>query len=121
MEIEARDSVVASIEDIPSPTGRTQSGEERVLADAEPVLLEALPEGQSLVLWRYRAELDVNGTGYGHYYLYSNPFMVSVQPQNPLTFIRQPRDVVVQSGEGILLCGGRRRPTALRVPVADLG
>lgn len=122
VEIEARDSVVASIEDIPSPTGRTQSGEERVLADAEPVLLEALPEGQSLVLWRYRAELDVNGTGYGHYYLYSNPFMVSVQPQNPLTFIRQPRDVVVQSGEDVSFSvevGGGRQPYAYQWQIWD--
>ena len=122
VEIEARDSVVASIEDIPSPTGRTQSGEERVLADAEPVLLEALPEGQSLVLWRYRAELHVNGTGYGHYYLYSNPFMVSVQPQNPLTFIRQPRDVVVQSGEDVSFSvevGGGRQPYAYQWQIWD--
>ena len=122
MEIEARDAVVASIEDIPSPTGRTQAGEERVLADAEPVLLEALPEGQSLVLWRYRAELDVNGTGYGHYYLYSNPFMVSVQPQNPLTFIRQPRDVVVQSGEDVSFSvevGGGRQPYAYQWQIWD--
>ena len=122
VEIEARDAVAASIADVPKPTGRTQSGEERTLADAEPVLLEALPGGQALVLWRYRAEMDVNGTSYGHYYLYSNPFVVSVQPQDPLTFIRQPRDTVVQPGEDVSFSvevGGGKRPYTYQWQIWD--
>ena len=101
VEIETRDAVAASIADLPRPMGRTQSGEIRTLADAEPVLLEPLPEGRSLVLWRYRAQMDVNGTNYGHYFLYSNPFVVSSREQDPLTFIRQPRDAIVQPGEDV--------------------
>ena len=104
VEIEARDAVADSIADVPRPMGRTQSGETRALADAEPVLLESLSEGQALALWRYRAQLDVNGTGYGHYFLYSNPFVVSIGGQDPLTFVRQPRDAIVQSGEDVSFC-----------------
>ena len=43
-------------------------------------------------------------SGYGHYFLYSNPFVVSIGGQDPLTFVRQPRDAIVQSGEDVSFC-----------------
>lgn len=47
------------------------------LDSAEPVLLEHLDGGRQLMLWRWHAEMTVNGKNFGHYYLYSNPFVFS--------------------------------------------
>ncbi len=65
----------ASTADIPKPVGVTQAGSERTLEDAEPVALEAISDTETLMMWRWRADLNVNGVYYGSYYLYSNPFV----------------------------------------------
>ena len=77
--VDAADATAASFEEIPKPLGRTQSGQTRTLETAEPVLIEKLSGTQSLAIWRYRTKLDIKGTDYGEYCLYSNPFIVTTR------------------------------------------
>lgn len=77
VEIDAEDVTADSADQIPGPTGRTQSGQSQTLESAEPVLVEKLSDTQMLAIWRCRAKLDINGTDYGEYYLYSNPFIIT--------------------------------------------
>ena len=78
-DITAKDVKVSDIEKIPRPLGTTRIGSIVSLPDAEPVLLEGdLSKGEALMIWRYRAEMNVDGENLGCYYLYSNPFTVKV-------------------------------------------
>lgn len=85
VEISSEDVTEGSTEDIAKPVGRTKTGEERTLQSAELVTLEALNDAgtEQLMIWRYRASLDVNGVSYGSYYLYSNPFVVTSSAAAP--------------------------------------
>ena len=65
----------ASEDDIPKPYGTTMNGTQTQLADAELIRVIQLSDTQTLMMWRYRASLILNGTDYGHYYLYSEPFV----------------------------------------------
>ena len=75
VEISAEDVTAPMAEDIPRPQGTTRAGEMRTLEDAEPVLLEELSDTETLMIWRYRAEMVSGGESYGSYYLYSAPFV----------------------------------------------
>ncbi len=76
VEISSEDVTVISEAEIPKPHGTTQAGAQKILHDAELVELEKLSGSQTLMIWRYPTELDVNGEKHGNYYLYSNPFVV---------------------------------------------
>ena len=55
-------------------SGITQDGRKTALPGAEKVILETYDDGSKLALWRYKAEMMINGESYGYYYLYSEPF-----------------------------------------------
>lgn len=75
VEIDSEDVTAVSTSAIPKPIAKTQAGEEKTLNGAQLVKLEKLSNSQTLMIWRYKAVLDVNGKSYGSYYLYSNPFV----------------------------------------------
>ncbi|MBQ3404304.1 MAG: S-layer homology domain-containing protein [Oscillospiraceae bacterium] len=75
VKIKSEDVTSVSAYAIPKPKAVTQSGEEKTLSGAQPVKLAPLSGNESLMIWRYKAELDVNGQNCGSYYLYSNPFV----------------------------------------------
>ena len=79
-EISSEDVTTDSLKNVPKPTGTTKTGEVKPLPDAQLVVLEDLNEEgtEKLAIWRYKADMDVNGTSYGYYYLYSNPFVVTL-------------------------------------------
>lgn len=79
VEIRAEDAAAPDAGSLPKPQGITQVGASRTLADAEAVLLERLSDTQSLMIWRYRATLDWDGEALEQYYLYSNPFVMTVE------------------------------------------
>ncbi len=86
-EIRSEDVSSSSVKDIPKPAGVTRDGEVVTLEDAEPVSLEKLSATETLMLWRFRADLDVNGKSYGNYYLYSNPFVFTKAGVNDDSFV----------------------------------
>ena len=55
-------------------SGITQDGRKVALPGAERINLETLEDGSRLVMWRYKAEMIIDGGSYGYYYLYSEPF-----------------------------------------------
>lgn len=75
VEISSEDTSAAAPANIPLPQGKTQQGEWKTLDDAELIEVEALSDTETLMMWRYRAHLTLDGTYYGDYYLYSNPFV----------------------------------------------
>ena len=79
MHISSEDVTIASGEDVPKPTATSRVGDQWTLADAELVTLETMSDTETLAIWRYHADMDVNGEIYGSYYLYSNPFVVTTQ------------------------------------------
>ncbi|MBO4836904.1 MAG: hypothetical protein J5564_04345 [Clostridia bacterium] len=79
VEISAGDVKVSDIGKIPRPVGTTRIGSAVPLPDAEPVILEEYPDkGETLMVWRWRAEMNVAGENLGYCYLYSNPFTVKL-------------------------------------------
>ena len=84
-EIDAEDQTVKSEEDLIKPAGTAKNGEEETLTGAEAVFIEDLNEAgtEKLMVWRYPANLDVDGKNYGTYYLYSNPFVMSLEVEEP--------------------------------------
>ena len=79
VEIQAEDAAAPDAGCLPKPQGITQAGASRTLTDAEAVLLERLSDTQNLMIWRYRATLSWDGEVLGQYYLYSNPFVMTVE------------------------------------------
>lgn len=75
VDIRAQDVTAASPEDIPLPVAETRAGAVFTLEDAELVTLDgSLEAGEALLIWRYQADMTVDGERFGTYYLYSNPF-----------------------------------------------
>ncbi|MBQ7183215.1 MAG: hypothetical protein IJR97_04450 [Clostridia bacterium] len=78
VEITSADLSAADVSDIPRPIGRTRTGAEKLLQDAEPIRLEGGPEeGGALMIWRWKTELTIDGVSFGSCYLYSEPFTVT--------------------------------------------
>ncbi len=78
VEIASADLSAPDVSDIPRPVGRTRTGAEKVLEDAEPVKLEGSPgDDAALMIWRWKTDLTIDGVSYGSYYLYSDPFTVT--------------------------------------------
>lgn len=65
---------VVSLQAGPEPVGLTRSGRTVSLPEAE-----LLPVTEGAAIWRYRAELTVDGQDLGAYYLYSNPFSLTAE------------------------------------------
>ena len=85
VRIGAQDVTVDALSDVPAPQATTQAGEHLWLDDAELVELERPADDQVLAMWRYKAELVLDETSYGNYYLYSNPFVVTLNDQSAVT------------------------------------
>ena len=87
--ISSEDLTVKTETDVPKPTGITKKGEEKTLDQAELKELEVLSEDgtEKLMIWRYKADMNVNGENYGYYYLYSNPFILTIEkPAQPVEY-----------------------------------
>ena len=82
-EISSEDVVAKSFEDVSKPEGTAKNGNTKTLTDAEIVELEDLEQDGSkkLVVWRYKADLTIDGQSYGKYYLYSNPFVFTKEEE----------------------------------------
>ena len=79
-EIEAEDLVLPSGEALPRPIGRNKRNERKILENAEAVWVENLPDGSRLMIWRYKADLNLGGESFGSYYMYSEPFILRTFP-----------------------------------------
>lgn len=80
-DISAKDISVRAGAALPPPVVTTQSGE-RVAADGLELLTVegSLNEsGEALCIYRLKQSLMIEGQSYGDYYLYSNPFTVTVK------------------------------------------
>ena len=76
--IESEDAVAASLGSLAKPTGITKKGDRIVLNEAEAVKVEDLGESQVLAVWRYKADMNIDQESFGSYYLYSEPFTVTL-------------------------------------------
>ena len=81
VEIPAEDINVEDPYSLPKPEATLQNGEKRTLDDAELIKLEDMNESgtKMLLIWRYKAEMNIDGENCGNYYLYSDPFVVKTE------------------------------------------
>ena len=80
VDIDAADVTVAAGAELPAPVVTTQNGQQVSADGLEVIVLEGAldSEGEALAIYRLEQELVIEGTSYGSYYLYSNPFTVTV-------------------------------------------
>ena len=80
VDIDAADVTVAAGAELPTPVVTTQNGQQVSADGLEVIVLEGAldSEGEVLAIYRLEQELVIEGTSYGSYYLYSNPFTVTV-------------------------------------------
>ena len=80
VDIDATDVTIAAGAGLPAPTVTTQNGEQVAVDGLEAIAVNGAldAEGEALVIYRLEQELVIDGTSYGTYYLYSNPFTVTV-------------------------------------------
>lgn len=79
-EIESEDLTITAGTELPKPYGRNKRNERVYLETAQAVKAEELPDGTSLMLWRYKANLLLGDESFGSYYLYSEPFILRTEP-----------------------------------------
>ena len=80
VDLDAEDVAITTGESLPAPVVTTQNGQQVSVEGLEAIALEGSldEEGQALMIYRLKQELVIEGTSYGSYYLYSNPFTVTV-------------------------------------------
>lgn len=80
VDIDAADATIAAGEALPAPVVTTQLGEQVAPDGLETIVIEGAldAEGEALAIYRLKQELTIDGQSYGSYYLYSNPFAVTV-------------------------------------------
>ena len=80
VDIDASDATIAVGGELPAPTVTTQNGELVTVDGLEAIVVSGAldSEGEALVIYRLKQELVIDGASYGEYYLYSNPFTVTV-------------------------------------------
>lgn len=80
VDLRAEDVSVAAGGPVPPPAATTQSGAAFTAGDAELIVIEGALDrsGEALCIYRLKQTLRIDGTDYGEYYLYSNPFAVTV-------------------------------------------
>lgn len=81
VDIDASDVELAVGEALPAPVVTTQNGQQVTVEGLEAIALEGNmdKEGQALMIYRLKQDLIIDGVSYGSYYLYSNPFTVTVK------------------------------------------
>lgn len=77
-EISSKDEKVKSLDEIAKPKGKNKLGDEIVLDNAELIKVEDIDGTHSLMIWKYKADMNLGGESLGNYYLYSNPFTVEI-------------------------------------------
>lgn len=80
VDLDAEDVAITTGEPLPAPVITTQNGQQVSVEGLEAIALEGSldEEGQALMIYRLKQELVIDGVSYGSYYLYSNPFTVTV-------------------------------------------
>lgn len=80
VDLDAEDVDLTVGEPLPAPVITTQNGQQVSMEGLEAIALEGSldEEGQALMIYRLKQELVIDGVSYGSYYLYSNPFTVTV-------------------------------------------
>jgi len=80
-DLRAQDASVVSADEIPLPQAVTRLGETVPADGAELITVEGSTDapGEALCIWRLKQSLAIGGVNYGDYYLYSNPFAVTVE------------------------------------------
>ena len=80
-DIRAEDVTVKAGEALPAPKVVTQRREAVAIDGLELLTVEGSLEsaGEALAIYRLKQDLVIDGTSYGSYYLYSNPFTVTVE------------------------------------------
>lgn len=80
VDLDAEDVNLTVGEPLPAPVVTTQNGQQVSVEGLEAIALEGSldEEGQALMIYRLKQELVIDGVSYGSYYLYSNPFTVTV-------------------------------------------
>lgn len=80
VDLDAEDVAITTGEPLPAPVITTQNGQQVSMEGLEAIALEGSldEEGQALMIYRLKQELVIDGVSYGSYYLYSNPFTVTV-------------------------------------------
>ena len=80
VDLDAEDVAITTGESLPAPVVTTQNGQQVSVEGLEAIALEGSldDEGQALMIYRLKQELVIDGVSYGSYYLYSNPFTVTV-------------------------------------------
>lgn len=80
-DIQAKDTQIKRGGTLVPPVVTTQSGERVDDEGVELIVVEGAidQEGEALCIWRMKQTLTIDGADYGEYYLYSNPFTVTVK------------------------------------------
>ena len=80
VDIDAADATIAVGGELPAPTVTTQNGEQVTADGLEAIVVSGAldSKGEALVIYRLAQELVIDGASYGEYFLYSNPFTVTV-------------------------------------------
>mgnify|MGYP002570514605 FL=1 len=80
VDLDAEDVDLTVGEPLPAPVVTTQNGQQVSVEGLEAIALEGSldEEGQALMIYRLKQDLVIDGVSYGSYYLYSNPFTVTV-------------------------------------------
>lgn len=76
-EIRSEDVTASDIKEVPKPKAITKAGDTLVLQNAELILVDEAND-PSLAIWRYKESMTIDGETYGDYYLYSNPFTLTI-------------------------------------------
>ena len=78
--IESENTTAEKLTALTKPIGITKKGDRVTLAAAEAVKIEDLSDSKLLAIWRYKADMNIDGESFGSYYLYSEPFVVDLVP-----------------------------------------
>ena len=80
-DIRAEDVAVKAGQEPPAPKAVTQNGQAAAPQGLELIVVEGALDkpGEALAIYRLKQELLVDGASFGNYYLYSNPFTITVE------------------------------------------
>ena len=80
-DIDAQDVLIHAGDSLPAPEVTDQSGDSVQLEGLKVIVIEGSIDqpGSALCIWQLKQTMTVEGVSYGDYYLYSNPFTVTVE------------------------------------------
>lgn len=80
-DIRAQDVTIKAGEELPAPVVTMQKDQKVAVDGLELIVVEGALDaaGEALALYRLKQELVIDGASFGSYYLYSNPFTVTVE------------------------------------------